>query len=78
MLVVDLFEQIFNIALDALLVHRRQDRLDRFCLREPIELMAPVHACQLKDQCEPERRVVLDDCLDVICLSYTKHEVFKL
>ena len=74
MLVVDLFEQILDVALDTLLIHRRQDRLDRLCLREPIELMAPVHTCQLKDQCEPERRVVLHDGLDVICLSYTKRE----
>lgn len=47
MLVVDLFEQVLDIVLNAVLSHRRQDRLDRLRLRELIELVAAVHARQL-------------------------------
>ena len=50
MLVVDLFEQVLDIALDALVIHRRQDGFHRLCFGQSVKLMTPVDASQLEDQ----------------------------
>ena len=65
---VDLLEQVLDVTLDALMVHRGQDRLHCLRLCELVELMTPVHTRQLEDQRKAERGVVLDDRLDMVCL----------
>ena len=69
MLVVDLFEQVLDIALYAVLGHRCQDRLNRFRLREPVKLLATMHTGQLQDQCEADCRGCLHNRLHVVCLQ---------
>lgn len=65
LLVVDLFEQVLNIALNPIVVHVREDRLDRFCFGELIELMAAVGTSELEKQSESDIRIVLHDVLEV-------------
>ena len=68
MLVVDLFEQVLDIALDAFLGHGRQNRLDRLCLCKLVELLAAMHTGKLQDETEPECRILLYCGLNIICL----------
>ena len=68
MLVVDLFEQVLNIALDSVIVHVRENGLDRLRLCELVELMAAVHTGKLKDKRESNRWVALHDILNIISL----------
>ena len=73
MLVVDLFEQVLDVALDPVIVHVREDRLNCFRLRELIELLAPVYARELQDKRESDCRIALHDVLDVVCLPNRKY-----
>lgn len=58
-LVVDLFEQIINIDGGVIWAHGADDVLHGLRLRKAVELLRPMDARELKDECEAQCGVIL-------------------
>lgn len=65
LLLVDLSQQVLDITLDSVIVHGRQNRLNRLGLGKLIKLMATMNSRQLKNQGKTKSRIVLYEALNV-------------